>query len=83
MGPRGRAFAQIVNSVNDERRVTCVEQWADGDQRRGRFGTERFTRLMALPEAAAERPVVEFRVISETHGLECVAIAMNATGAVR
>lgn len=38
---------------------------------------------MALPETAAERPVVELRVISGTHGLEYVAIAMNATGAVR
>jgi len=69
---RGCAFAQILKWVNDDHRITYVEEWTDVDELRGEFRTERFTRLMELLETSAESPVVEFRVISETHGLEYV-----------
>jgi hypothetical protein len=37
--------------------------------------TDRVTQLLALVETAAQPPLVEFRVISETRGLEYVASA--------
>ena len=59
-----QTFAQIVTWVNDDRRITHEEEWTEADELRDQFGTERFTRLMALLETAAELPVVEFRVIA-------------------
>ena len=69
---RGCSFAQIYRWANDDRRIEYVEEWDDAGELRGQFGSERFVRLLELLEIAAEPPVVEFRVISETHGLEYV-----------
>jgi len=67
---RGCRCAQIHQCVDDDRKLEYVEEWEDGDELRGQFGSERFVRLFELLETSAQRPVVEFRVISETHGLE-------------
>jgi quinol monooxygenase YgiN len=74
---RGCAFAQVFNWVNDGQRIEYVEEWEDAGDLQGEFGSERFTHLLELLEAAAERPVVEFRVVSETHGLEYVWAARH------
>ena len=72
---RGCAFAQVFNWVNDDRRIEYVEEWGDAGDLQGEFGSERFTHLLELLEVAAEPPVVEFRIVSETHGLGYVAAA--------
>ena len=69
---RGCSFAGIL-SANDSRRVAYVEDWDDAGELRDQFGTERFHRLLELLEVAADPPVVEFRVFSETHGLEYIS----------
>ena len=38
-----------------------------------RLATERFSRLLALMETAAEPPTLEFRFVNETRGLDYVA----------
>ena len=38
-----------------------------------RLATERFSRLLALMETAAEPPVLEFRFVERTRGLDYVA----------
>ena len=70
---RGCSFAGVYVSANDSRRVVYVEDWDDAGELRGQFGTERFHRLLELLEMAADRPDVEFRVVSETHGLEYIS----------
>jgi quinol monooxygenase YgiN len=70
---RGCSFAGVYVSANDSGRVVYVEDWDDEGELRGHFGTERFHRLLELLEMAADPPVVEFRVISETHGLEYIS----------
>jgi hypothetical protein len=50
-----------------------VEEWDDPCELHRQFGTERFVRLLELLEMAAERPDVEFRVVSETCGLEYIS----------
>ena len=67
---RGCSLAQIYRWANDDRRIEYVEEWDDAGELRAQFGSERFVRLLELLEMAAERPVVEFRAISETYGLE-------------
>jgi quinol monooxygenase YgiN len=70
---RGCGFAQICQRANDPRRLEYVEEWDDLRELCAQFGSERFHRLLELLEMAAVRPVLEFRVISETHGLEYIA----------
>ena len=61
---RGCRCAQIYYSGIDDRLVDYVEEWDDAKELREQFGSERFLHLLGLLETAAERPVVEFRIIS-------------------
>ena len=70
---RGCRFAGVFVSASDRRRVVYVEDWDDPDELHRQFGTARFHRLLQLLEIASEPPVVEFRVVSETHGLEYIS----------
>jgi len=70
---RGCRFTQIWRQASNARWIEYVEEWDDDGELRAQFGSERFVRLLALLETAIERPVVEFRVVSETHGLEYIA----------
>jgi quinol monooxygenase YgiN len=68
----GCTSAQVFNRAGDTGRIVYVEEWDDAARLRAQFATHRFVRLLELLEASTERPNVEFRVISETHGLEYV-----------
>ena len=70
---RGCRFVQVYRWTNDDLRIDYVEEWDDAEALSAHFGSERFTRLLELLESAAEPPLVEFRVVSETHGLEYIA----------
>ena len=67
---RGCTFAQIYREANDGQRFEYLEEWDDPEELRQQFGSERFVHLFELLESAAERPVVEFRIITEKYGLE-------------
>ena len=67
---RGCSFAQIYREANDSQRLEYVEEWDDPEELRQQLGSERFVHLLELLENAAERPVVEFRIITEKYGLE-------------
>ena len=69
---RGCDFAGVYLSATDRQRIEYVEDWGDGDDLRRQFGTTRFHRLLELLEMAADRPDVEFRVITAAHGLEYI-----------
>jgi quinol monooxygenase YgiN len=69
---RGCRFAQIYRWADDDQRIEYVEEWEEAGELRGQFRTERFVHLLELLETAAERPVLEFRPIAETHGLEYI-----------
>jgi quinol monooxygenase YgiN len=75
---RGCRFAQVYYSGIDDRLVDYVEEWDDANELREQFGSERFLHLLGLLETAAERPVVEFRIISAMHGLEYIAVPRAA-----
>src|SRR3974390_2612746 len=76
---RGCRFAEIYRRVNDDCRIQYVEEWENPRELREQFGSERFLRLLELLEPAAERPLVEFRVIAKTHGLEYIAADAAST----
>ena len=70
---RGCHFAQVYQRANEPHRVDYVEEWDELAGLRQQLSTERFSRLLELVEMAAEAPEVEFRSISETHGIDYVA----------
>lgn len=80
---RGCRFAQIYQWAADDRHVEYVEEWDDPLELRGQVGSERFVRLLELLEMAAERPLVEFRIISETHGIEYLTTPPDVAERVR
>ena len=69
----GCHFAQVYQRVNEPHRVDYVEEWDDLAGLRPQLSCERFSRLLEVVEMAAEAPEVEFRSISETHGIDYVA----------
>lgn len=70
---RGCSFAGVHTSAVESRRVLYVEEWDEACDLYRQFGTERFHRLLELLETAADPPDVEFRIVSETHGLEYIS----------
>jgi quinol monooxygenase YgiN len=70
---RGCSFAQVYQCPYDAQQIEYVEEWDNAEELRGQLDSERFRRLLALLEMAADRPVLEFRVVSDTHGLEFIA----------
>ena len=74
---RGCSFAGVHTSAFDSRRVLYVEEWEDACELHRQFGTERFHRLLELLEIAADPPDVEFRIVSETHGLEYISSPLS------
>ena len=76
---RGCSFAQIYQRASNERGIAYIEEWDDPEELREQFSSERFHSLLELLETAAERPDVEFRVVSAIHGLEYIADAGSVT----
>ena len=75
---RGCRFAEICFPADDDGRLEYVEEWDEEAELRKQFGSERFVHLLGLLELAAKPPLIEFRVISETYGLEYVTAGRAA-----
>jgi quinol monooxygenase YgiN len=69
----GCRFAQVYRRVDEPNRVDYVEEWDEPAVLRQQLSSERFSRLLELVEMAVEAPDIEFRSVSETHGLDYVA----------
>jgi len=69
---RGCRFAQISFPAEDDGRIEYVEEWDNERELCEQFSSERFVRLLGLFEVATEPPLIEFRVFSETYGLEYI-----------
>lgn len=72
------SFAQVYHRAGHEAEICYMEEWANDQAMREQFATERFKRLLMLLEIAAELPVVEFRTIAETRGLDYVTASRDA-----
>ncbi len=48
------------------------EDWESREDLEREIRTERFTRFLSILETAAEKPVLEFRFVNETRGLEYI-----------
>lgn len=59
--------------ADDTNTVCYEEQWQSREDLEEQIRSPRYTHLLALMESATERPLLEFRFISEIRGLEYVA----------
>jgi len=79
---RGCLWAQLYRADDNDCHISYVEEWADAAELNRQLGTERFGRLLAVLETAAEPPLFELRFINETRGLDYVAATrLSKTGA--
>ena len=69
---RGCRFAQVYRWANAPEHVDYVEEWDEVADLRSQFRSARFARLLEVLETAAAPPVVEFKDVSGTHGLEFI-----------
>ena len=69
---RGCAAIHLFCELDDPDLLCYVEEWPECEDLIREVQSERFSRLMALMETAAERPVLEFRFVQETRGLDYV-----------
>ena len=72
-GRRGCSDASVAADIDDAGVLWYSEEWEDLEDLEGYMRTNAFARMLALLEAAVQPPLMEFRVISETRGLEYVA----------
>jgi quinol monooxygenase YgiN len=70
---RGCVHAHIAADVDQPDTFFYREDWDDVAALEQEVKTDRFLQLLALMEASPEAPVMEFRVVTETRGLEYVA----------
>ena len=70
----GCHFAQVYQRINEPHAGSTTSRSGTTSPRlRPQLSCERFSRLLEVVEMAAEAPEVEFRCISETHGIDYVA----------
>jgi quinol monooxygenase YgiN len=72
---RGCAMAHLSADVNAANVFWYCEDWKDAASLDLELRTERFSQLLEIMETSAQPPVLEFRVLAETRGLEYVAAA--------
>jgi quinol monooxygenase YgiN len=75
---RGCTEAHIAADFERGNTFWYGEDWAEAAALEAHLRSDRFSQLLALLETAAEPPLVEFRVITDTRGLDYVAAVRNA-----
>ena len=70
--------AHIAADVDEANAFWYWEDWEDHEALEEEMRTERFSQLLALMETSSQPPVMEFRVVAETRGLEYVSAVREA-----
>lgn len=77
---RGCSDCRLSVDANDPRSFCYVEDWNSLEDLEREIRSDRFTRLLLLLETAPELPVLEFRFVSETRGLDYVGEVRRKIG---
>ena len=75
----GCSDAHIAADVDEADAFWYVENWQNAQALDDELRTDRFSQLLALMETSAGPPLLEFRVITETRGLEYVTAVREAS----
>lgn len=67
---RGCLRSEVLRDAADANLLQYVEAWESEEELNRQIRSERFTRLLALMEAASERPDFQFSFIDTVCGLE-------------
>lgn len=73
----GCLSAQLFVAVDESRSLCYVETWESEEALRRMIRSSHFSQLAALMELGAEAPECEFRLITETRGLEFPMMVRN------
>ena len=71
-GHLGCLGASIAANVDEANAFCYREDWRDAQALEEELLTDRFSQLLALMETSVKPPVLEFRFVTETRGLEYV-----------
>lgn len=77
----GCSEAHIAADVDEADAFWYFENWENTQALDDELRTDRFSQLLALMETSARPPLLEFRVITETRGLEYVRAVREASDA--
>jgi quinol monooxygenase YgiN len=69
----GCASSDICCELDDPDVLLYVEEWPGLEDFVREVHSDRFSRLLALMETAAEAPALEFRFVQQTRGLDYIA----------
>jgi quinol monooxygenase YgiN len=75
---KGCRGCQILQDVDDENVLTCIERWDTLADVEEHIRSERFRRLLPYIEMSVEPPEVEFDAIERVHGIELLITALSA-----
>lgn len=75
---KGCARACVAADVNEANSFWYCEDWADAEALDARVRSEQFCQVLALMETSSRPPLLEFRTIEESRGLEYVAAIRQA-----
>jgi quinol monooxygenase YgiN len=78
-GSRGCMEAHIAADVERANTFWYAEDWPERAALEAHLRSDRFSQLLALLETAVDPPLVEFRVVTETLGLDYVVGVRNST----
>ena len=76
--PGGCSHAYIAADVDAANAFWYCEDWQDVTALEGEFTSDRFSQLLALVETSVEPPILEFRLVAETRGVEYVSAVREA-----
>lgn len=79
-GHLGCSGVHVAADIDDVGTFWYSEEWHDLEELEGYMRTNAFVRMLSLLETTAQPPLMEFRVISETRGLEYVATVRGVPG---
>jgi hypothetical protein len=80
---RGCGGCHLYIDVSESNSLFYVEEWATQKDLEREMRSDRITRLLSIMESSPTPPVLEFRFVSHTRGLEYIAEVRSARMAPR
>ena len=77
---RGCTACRLFVDSKDPRLFCYEEDWVSREDLDREILSDRFTRLLSILETASEQPILKFRFVSETRGLEYVGEVRRKAG---
>jgi quinol monooxygenase YgiN len=77
LAQRGCVQCHLATDLTDSDTLHYSEQWSSELDFRAQIPSEHFRRVLAIMEAAAERPRLEVQLVSDTRGLDYIEAVLR------